>query len=233
VIVVTPTYNERDTIGPFAEQILALGDNYGLIVVDDASPDGTGALADALAVRFPGRIRVVHRAGKLGYGSAYVEGFKVALASDADVIATMDADLSHDPVALTRMVAMLYEGSFGIVVGSRYLSGAEIRNWPLRRQLISRLGGGYVRAMLGIGLADPTSGFKVFRRPVLEAIKLDALQASGFGFNIELVYRAIRAGVNVTEVPYAFRDRALGVSKFSRTIVVEALMLPLRLRFGR
>jgi dolichol-phosphate mannosyltransferase len=233
VVVVTPTYNERDTISAFATQILELGENYDLIVVDDASPDGTGELADELAATFPGRIRVVHRAGKLGYGSAYIEGFKVALQSEAVVIATMDADLSHEPAALPRMVSALRTEECGVVVGSRYLKGSEIRDWPLRRQVISRLGGFYVRVMLGIKLADPTSGFKVFRRSVLEAIDLEAIGASGFGFNIEIVYRANRTGARVTEVPYAFRDRTLGVSKFSRRIITEAFMLPLRLRIGR
>jgi len=230
VVAVTPTYNERGNIEDLVTQMMALDGPYGLLIVDDNSPDGTGELADELANRYPGRVRVLHRPGKLGYGKAYVDGFKVALESDADLIGTMDADFSHKPSDLARLVSAVWDGGYDLALGSRYQEGAVIRGWTVRRRLISRLGGYYARAVLGLGLTDPTAGFKVYRRALLEAIDLDSLESDGYGFNIETTYRAIRAGGRVVELPYDFYDRAHGVSKFSRRIIVEAMVVTLRLR---
>ena len=231
MVVVIPTYNERENLRTLLPRVLALGERYRVVVVDDGSPDGTGAVADALAAAHPGRIRVLHRPGKAGIGPAYVAGFRAALASDAAYVAAMDADHSHDPADLPELVARATEHD--LVLGSRYVPGGGTRGWPLHRRLISRWGGRYARGVLGVPIADLTGGFKVFRRETLAGLDLEALRSDGYGFQIETTYRVLQRGGRVAEVPIIFTDRVAGASKLSRRIVVEAMLLVWRLRFER
>ena len=229
VVVVIPTYNERENLGSVVADVLALGETYRVIVVDDASPDGTGVLADELAATHPGRVRVLHRPSKRGIGPAYAAGFRAALGDNADLIAQMDADRSHDPADLPRLVAAA-AGS-DLVLGSRYVPGGGTVGWPLGRRLLSRLGGRYARAVLGVPIADLTGGFKVWRRGTLAGLDLAGVRADGYGFQIETTYRALRQGARVTELPIVFADRVAGASKLSRRIVLEAAIVVWRLRF--
>ena len=229
IVVVIPTYNERDNLPSLLPQVLALGDAFRVIVVDDNSPDGTGALADEAAERDPDRIRVVHRPTKTGLGPAYVAGFTQALADGADLIVSMDADHSHAPGDLPRLLAAAADHD--LVLGSRYVCGGRTVGWPLRRRVLSRGGGLYARLVLGVGVADLTSGFKVYHRAVLEAIDLATVDASGYGFTIETTYRALRLGQRVVEVPITFAERTAGLSKISWPIILEAMVLVWRLRW--
>jgi len=229
VIVVVPTYNERPNLEPLALGILGLGPNYRLLVVDDASPDGTGDLADALAAAHPGRIEVLHRPRKRGLGPAYVAGFHRALERGPDLVAQMDADLSHDPAALPRLVAATREAD--LVLGSRYVPGGGTAGWSLWRRVLSRMGGAYARLVLGVPVRDLTGGFKVWRRATLEGIDLAALRSDGYAFSIEATWRAYCRGARVVEAPILFTDRVAGSSKLSRRIVVEAALLVWRLRW--
>ncbi len=229
-IVIIPTYNERENLVPLVPALLALGDAYRVIVVDDASPDGTGALADELAAAHPGRLLVLHRPAKRGIGPAYVAGFRAALAGGAALVAQMDADHSHDPADLPRLVAAAAEHD--LVLGSRYVPGGGTVGWPLTRRLLSRLGGCYARLVLGVPIADLTGGFKVWRRATLAALDLESIRADGYGFQIESTFRALRQGARVAELPILFADRVAGASKLSRRIVLEAAIVVWRLRFG-
>ena len=229
VVVVIPTYNERENLPRCIAGVLAQGHPFRVIVVDDNSPDGTGEVADALAARYPGRVAVLHRPAKSGLGAAYAAGLRAALDGAGDVIATMDADLSHDPADLPRLVAAL--DAADLALGSRYAAGGGTRGWPLYRRLLSRCGGRYAAAVLGAPVADLTSGFKVARRDALVAIDLGSLRSDGYVFNIELTYRALRRGRRVVEVPIIFSDRVAGRSKLSRRIMAEAVIVVWRLRF--
>jgi dolichol-phosphate mannosyltransferase len=230
VAVVIPTYNERENLASLAPRLLELGPGYLFLIVDDNSPDGTGKLADELAAAHPGRFAVLHRQAKEGLAAAYVAGLRAALQTPAELIVTMDADHSHDPADLARLVAAAAEHH--VVIGSRYVAGGRTLGWPRHRRLLSRLGGLYARTVLGVPVADLTSGFKCFRRAVLEAVDLDAIRSGGYAFNIEINYRASRCGYTVHEVPVVFADRTIGNSKLSRAIVLEALGIVWRLRFG-
>jgi dolichol-phosphate mannosyltransferase len=229
--VVIPTYNERENIQTLIPAVLALGAEYAIVVVDDNSPDGTGEVADRLAVAAAGRVAVVHRPAKRGIGPAYLAGFRRALATDPVLIATMDADHSHDPADLARLVAASADAD--LVLGSRYVAGGRTRGWPRFRRLISRFGGLYARLVLGVAVADLTGGFKVYRRATLESLDLDRIRSDGYVFQIETTYRAIQHGFRVVEVPITFVDRVAGKSKLSRRIVAEAVVMVWRLRFGR
>jgi len=231
VTVVVPTYNERPNLEELAARVLALGPAYALLVVDDGSPDGTGALADALAAANPGRVSVLHRRRKEGIGPAYVAGFGRALAAGTPLVAQMDADLSHDPADLPRLVAAA-EGA-DLVIGSRYVPGGGTAGWSAWRRWLSRAGCVYARAAIGVEVADLTGGFKVWRRETLAALNLGRIAADGYGFQIETTVRALRAGARVVEVPITFRERVAGRSKLSRRIVGEAAVLVWRLRVGR
>ncbi len=233
VAVVVPTYNERENLRPLVEAVLAHGPPYRVLVVDDASPDGTGDLADALAARHGDRVRVLHRPAKQGIGPAYAAGFRRALELDADLIVQMDADHSHDPADLPRLVAAARDQGYGLVLGSRYVPGGGTVGWPLGRRLLSRLGGRYARLVLGLPLADLTAGYKVWRRETLAAIDLDQVRADGYGFQIETTFRAVEQGARVAELPIVFVDRVAGASKLSRRIVVEAALVVWRLRLER
>ena len=232
VAVVIPTYNERENLNALVPRLLALGERFRVVVVDDNSPDGTGAVADALAATHADRVRVLHRARKEGIGPAYVAGFRAVLASDAAFVAEMDADHSHDPADLPRLLAAV-EGGYDLAIGSRYVPGGRTVGWPLVRRLISRWGGRYTRTVLGIPIADPTGGFKVFARAALAALDLDAIHSDGYGFQIETTYRVLRRGGRVAELPIVFTDRVAGASKLSRRIVFEAMFVVWRLRFAR
>jgi dolichol-phosphate mannosyltransferase len=231
ITVVIPTYNERENIRTLIPAILGLGPHYRVLVVDDGSPDGTGAVADDLAAAHPERVHVVHRPRKAGIGPAYVAGFRAALAGDAALIAQMDADLSHDPADLARLVAATETAD--LALGSRYVPGGRTVGWPLYRRLLSRAGGRYARAVLGVFVTDLTGGFKVFRRDALAALDLDAIRSDGYAFQIETTYRLLKDGFRVTETPIAFTDRVAGASKLSRRIVFEAILVVWKLRLDR
>ena len=228
-VVVIPTYNERDNIEKLVAEVLRQGDGVHLIVVDDNSPDGTGEIADRLAATTD-RISVLHRAGKLGLGSAYREGFAVALNMQADYIVEMDADFSHDPAILPGFFALMKK--YDVVIGSRYLNGISVVNWPLRRLMLSYFASVYTRFITGLQLADCTSGFKCFKREVIEAIDLDRIKSDGYSFQIEMNYRAMELGFNLGEIPIIFIDRHAGSSKMSRRIVWEAVFMVWKLKIG-
>lgn len=222
--VVLPTYNEARNLEALVAAVLAAApDGTGILVVDDNSPDGTGEVADRLAAA-DSRIDVLHRNAKRGLGPAYIAGFERALAAGAERIVQMDADFSHDPADVPRLIAATMDGSGGadLALGSRYVAGGGVGNWGRGRQAISRWGSIYARRWLGLDVHDLTGGFKCFRRGTLEAIRLETVSALGYAFQIETTYRAIKAGFGVTEVPIVFRDRRVGESKMSRAIVAEA-----------
>ena len=231
VTVVIPTYNERENLRSLVPRLLALGPAYRIVVVDDNSPDGTGVVADLLAAEHPDRVQVLHRPKKEGIGPAYVAGFRAALSGDAAVIAEMDADHSHDPADLAKLVAAAERAD--LVLGSRYVPGGRTVGWPLRRRLLSRFGGLYARTILGVPITDLTSGFKVFRRAALEVLDLDTIRSDGYAFQIETTYRLLKRGFTVVEVPIVFADRVAGASKLSRRIVFEAMLVVWKLRFAR
>ena len=227
--VVLPTYNEAENLPGIAAAILDRLPGATLLVVDDASPDGTGALADSLAAADP-RVRVLHRPGKQGLGRAYLDGFRVALTGGAGRIVQMDADWSHDPAYLPSLLEPLHHGA-SLVIGSRYTRGGGVTEWGFGRRLVSRGGSVFARLVLGLPAHDLTGGFKAWRREMLEAIPRDGVHAGGYVFQIEMTYLARQAGARVVEVPIVFRDRRAGVSKMSRRIVVEALFVVLTLRW--
>jgi dolichol-phosphate mannosyltransferase len=229
-LIIVPTYNERDNVETVVREFLAPLADADLLFVDDNSPDGTGELLDRLAAAEP-RVNVLHRAGKLGLGTAYLEGFAWALARDYDTIVEMDADFSHDPRYLPDLVGRARAG-VDLVVGSRYVAGGGTINWGVGRQLISRAGGRYARAVLGMQVKDMTSGFVCYRRDALERLDLAAVHSNGYSFQIEMKFRAHRAGLRIEEVPIVFEDRRVGQSKMSRAIVAEALAVVWRLRLG-
>lgn len=228
-VVVVPTYNEAENIAQLLPQILAQP-RFRVLVVDDASPDGTGAVVAELSSTEP-RIGLLSRAGKLGLGSAYIAGFRRALAEGADYIFEMDADFSHDPRYLPALLAAAEQGA-DLVIGSRYVPGGGTTDWGIGRQFISRGGNVYAGLILGLPVADSTGGFRCYKRRVLEKIDLDAVRSNGYAFQIEMAYRVMRAGFKIGEVPIIFPDRRVGKSKMSRRIVVEALINVWRLRFG-
>lgn len=229
VVVTLPTYNERENLERVAEAILAALPEATLLVVDDSSPDGTGTLADTMASVEP-RLHVLHRPAKEGLGVAYRDGFRWALArSETRAVVQMDADLSHDPADLPRLLSPLMSGS-DLALGTRYMPGGGTVGWPLRRQLISRAGTTFARVLLLLPYRDLTGGFKAWRRDLLEAIRLREASASGYGFQIETTWWAHRRGAVITQVPIVFRERVAGRSKMSGRIVAEALRLVLRLR---
>jgi len=218
--VVLPTYDERENLPAIVPRILAAAPELDVLVVDDDSPDGTGAVADRLA-ETDRRVRVLHRARKEGLGRAYLAGFDVALRAGYGRILEMDADFSHDPARLPALLAASREAD--LVLGSRYVRGGGTSNWGLGRRLLSQGGSLYARTILGAGVRDLTGGFKCFRREVLERIDPGTVTSAGYAFQIELTWRALRAGFRVVEVPIVFADRRIGQSKMSRSIVLEAL----------
>jgi len=227
VMVVVPTYNERKNLEELAPKVLSMLPDTELLVVDDGSPDGTGQYADALARHDP-RIHVLHRPSKMGLGSAYVRGFKYALDAAAELIIQMDADFSHDPKEIPHLVAAA--GSYDVVLGSRYITGANVVNWPLSRLFLSYFANVYTHIVTGLPLRDSTGGFKCFRRKVIETIDLDSIRSDGYSFQIEVNFRCWRKEFSIVEIPIVFVDRHSGTSKMSRRIVWEAMWLVWRLR---
>ncbi len=227
--MVIPTYNERDNLEKLAKEVLLQGEGIMILIVDDNSPDGTGELADTMAGR-DGRIRVLHRKGKLGLGSAYREGFKIALDMGADYVVEMDADFSHDPAMLPHFFEKMKECD--LVIGSRYLNGVSVVNWPLRRLMLSYFASVYTRTITGLRISDCTSGFKCFKREVLEAIAPEKIQSDGYSFQIEMNYRCMEKGFRIGEVPIIFIDRHAGTSKMSKKIVREAVLMVWKLKIG-
>lgn len=229
--VVVPTYDEAENVEPLVAALLdEIPAGSRITIVDDASPDGTGRIAEQLAAIHPG-LDVLHRGGKEGIGPAYVAGFRHALAGDAELVVQMDADLSHDPADVPRLIAATAEAD--LVLGSRYVPGGRVGEWGRLRLAISRWGSVYARTWLGLDLRDVTGGFKCFRREVLEAIDLGSLVALGYAFQVETTYRAARAGFRIVEMPIFFHDRRVGQSKMSKAIVAEAAWRVPLMRFGR
>jgi dolichol-phosphate mannosyltransferase len=224
--LILPTYNEAENLEPIVRRSLdvirdAASDGHRVLVVDDASPDGTGAIADRLAEELPDEVEVLHRAAKLGLGQAYLAGFRRALDAGAALICEMDADFSHDPADLARLLRAADDAD--LVVGSRYVAGGQIEGWGLMRRIVSRGGCWYAERVLGVDVRDLTGGFKCYRREVLEAIELDTVRSQGYAFQVELTYRAVRNGFRVREIPIVFRDREVGRSKMSWQIALEAV----------
>lgn len=228
-LIVVPTYNERDNVTDIAERLLAALPVADVLFVDDNSPDGTGQILDEMAASNK-RVHVMHRAGKLGLGTAYVEGFGWGLPRGYEYLFEMDADGSHDPKYLPQMLALAEDGA-DVVVGSRYVPGGGTVNWGIGRQIISRGGGLYARTVLGIDVRDVTAGFVCWRRNALQAIDLATVSSNGYSFQIEMKYRAHKRGLRIVETPIVFEDRRVGQSKMSRAIVVEALAKVWALRF--
>ncbi|GGN80355.1 polyprenol monophosphomannose synthase [Agrococcus terreus] len=224
VVVLVPTYNERDALPVTMDRLLAAAPNVEVVVIDDASPDGTGALADAMAAADP-RVSVLHRPAKQGLGAAYVDGMLLALERGADVVVEFDADGSHPAEAVPRMVELLGpDGPADLVIGSRWVRGGGIVDWPWHREAISRLGNLYAMAMLGSGVRDMTAGCRAYSAELLRAIPLEEVRSQGYCFQIDMTRRAQDAGAVVAEVPILFREREVGVSKMTPGIVREALV---------
>ncbi|MCC6486530.1 MAG: polyprenol monophosphomannose synthase [Candidatus Hydrogenedentes bacterium] len=233
VIVVIPTYNERDNLDPILDAVLKALPEAHVLVVDDSSPDGTGQLADAWAERVPERVSVLHRLEKCGLGAAYVAAYGHVLKRWPEVqfVFQMDADFSHDPAHVRLMLEAAQEA--GLVIGSRYAAGGRVENWPLPRLLLSRMGTWYARLATGLPVADCTAGFKCFRADALRAIDLAGIRSNGYCFQIEMTYRAWQAGFNVVEVPIVFRERTHGESKLDWLIAFEAIRVVTRLGIRR
>jgi len=230
-VVVIPTYNEAENIGRLVPLVLARDPGLSVLVVDDNSPDGTAAVVKALPDH-GGRVRLLERPGKAGLGAAYIAGFQWVLANtDADVVFEMDADFSHDPAALDEFLREIREAD--VVLGSRYLYGVTVVNWPLRRLVLSVGANIYTRLVTGMPIKDSTGGFKCLRRAVLAALPLDSIHSDGYGFQIEVNWHCWRRGFRIREIPIVFTDRRVGISKMSRRIIWEAMWMVWALRFKR
>ena len=227
-LVIVPTYNERENIGPLLDRLLALPYGLEVLVVDDNSPDGTGDLVAGRAGA-DGRVHLLRRPGKLGLGSAYVAGFRYALARGAQFVFEMDADFSHDPASIGDFLAAAENAD--LVLGSRYLHGVTVVHWPLSRLILSYSANVYTRLITGLPVRDATGGFKCFRRRALEAVDLDTVKSDGYSFQIEMSYKIWRKGFRIVEIPITFVDRRAGVSKMNRRIVWEAAWMVWSLRF--
>jgi dolichol-phosphate mannosyltransferase len=227
--VIVPTYNEKDNVRTLTVAILAQHPDLQILFVDDNSPDGTGSIIDELVAE-NARVHVLHRQGKMGLGSAYREGFKTALALEADYVLEMDADFSHDPAMLPHFLKAITESD--LVIGSRYLNGVSVVNWPIRRLILSYFASAYTRWVTGLQVRDCTSGFKCFRRATIEAIDLSRITSDGYSFQIEMNYRCMEKGFRIREIPIIFIDRHAGTSKMSGTIVREAVLMVWKLRLS-
>jgi len=226
-IVIIPTFNEADNLPRLLPTILNLGSHFNILIVDDNSPDGTAKLVKEMQ-KTEQRIHLIERPGKMGLGTAYVAGFKFALANGFDFVFEMDADFSHDPAELPRLLAKAEE--YDLVIGSRYIEGVNVVNWPMKRLLLSYFANLYTRVITGMPVHDATGGFKCFRRKVLESIDLDAIHSNGYSFQIEMNFKTWRKGFRVCEIPIVFVDRRIGVSKMSKKIVYEAVWMVWRLK---
>ncbi|MBU6411415.1 MAG: polyprenol monophosphomannose synthase [Verrucomicrobia bacterium] len=227
-LVIVPTYNERENLPRMTEKLLGLPVKADILVVDDNSPDGTGAIAEELAARHP-EIHALHRAGKEGLGRAYIGGFQWALKQGYEFIFEMDCDFSHNPEDIPQFLEAARSRNADVVLGSRYCGGVRVINWPLKRLMLSRSAGIYVRLITGMPFTDPTGGYKCFRRRALEAVDLDCVRSNGYSFQIEMTHRLWRQGFRITEIPIIFTERSEGHSKMSGHIVREALIMVWRL----
>lgn len=226
-LIIIPTYDEKENVAAMAEAVLKREPQVNILFVDDNSPDGTGVILDGIAARET-RVFVMHRAGKEGLGRAYIAGFKWALERDYELICEMDCDFSHDPAALSSLFQAARDGA-DLVLGSRYIGGIRVMNWPMSRLLLSTGAALYVKLITGMPVNDPTGGFKCFRRNVLQAIDLDRITSSGYSFQIEMTHTAWMKGFTIKEVPIVFEDRRAGYSKMRANIATEAMMMVLRL----
>ena len=225
-LVIIPTYNERDNLPAIVEQLLAMP-GLSVLVVDDASPDGTGSIADALAASSAGRLSVMHRSGARGLGRSYVDGMRYALTTAATHVCQMDADFSHDPAELPRLLDA--SGAADLVIGSRYVPGGTLRNWATHRVALSAFANRYVRAITRLPLHDCTAGFRCWRRELLARLPLGSIRSEGYAFQVEMAWDAYHAGGRITEVPITFVERRVGSSKISARIIAESAILPWRL----
>jgi len=225
-LVIVPTYNERDNLPPLLEQLLRV-DGLRILIVDDDSPDGTGQIADEYATGNRARVQVLHRISKRGLGLSYIDGMYIALRTDATHICQMDADLSHNPADIPRLLAATERADFS--VGSRYVPGGRIENWALRRRMLSAFANRYIRTITGITIRDCTSGFRCWRREALEKLPLASISSDGYAFIVELAWEASRAGLTCREVPITFTERSQGASKLSTKVIWESALLPWRL----
>src|SRR5947208_6477463 len=229
-LIIIPTYNEAENLQPLLEAVFSFVVATDILIVDDNSPDGTGDLADAIAAK-DARVHVLHRAGKLGLGTAYIAGFKYAVAHGYDAAFEMDADFSHDPRYLPDFLKAIEHAD--LVIGSRYIPGGGTPNWSFLRRFISGGGNIFARVVLGLPIHDCTAGFRCYRRHVLESIDLDSIQSQGYAFQVEMAYRTLRQGFKVVEIPITFMDRRVGKSKMSRKIFIEGFTYVLRTRFSK
>ena len=232
-LVLVPTYNEKDNLPVLVRDLMTIP-NVHVLVLDDQSPDGTGQIGEALAAQFPGRVEVLHRKGQRGLGVSYLEGFRMAIAGDADLVCQMDADLSHDPKYLPDLVAAATNGA-DLVIGSRYLNGISVVNWPLRRIILSSFANFYIRTITGLGLRDITTGYRCWRRQALARLPLDGIVSDGYAFLLDVTFMAAHAGLRIVEAPIIFVERRQGASKLSSGVLMESLITPwkLILRHGR
>jgi dolichol-phosphate mannosyltransferase len=235
VVVVIPTYNERDNLPTIVGLLADLGiENSHVLVVDDNSPDGTGEVADKLAIDGPLPVTVLHRTAKDGLGRAYVAGMTAALDDGADIVIQMDADLSHPCSAIPGMLDLLRTTDAAVVIGSRYVEGGAVaEDWPWRRKALSAWANFYVNAILSLGAKDATAGFKAWRASTLRAIDVASVESNGYAFQVEMNYRVVRQGLRIDEVPIRFCERAEGVSKMSLGVQIESALVPWKLRFGK
>ena len=231
-LVIIPTYNEKENIENIIRAVFALKEEFHLLVIDDGSPDGTAAIVKNLRIEFPERLFIVERKGKLGLGTAYIAGFKWGLEHKYDYIFEMDADFSHNPLDLPRLYnACINEGA-DVAIGSRYVSGVNVVNWPIGRVLMSYFASKYVKLVTGLKIADTTAGFKCYRREVLETIELDKIRFKGYAFQIEMKFTAYKCGFTLKEVPIIFINRQLGTSKMSGGIFGEAFLGVIQLKLS-
>jgi dolichol-phosphate mannosyltransferase len=232
-LVLIPTYNEKDNLPILVKELMAI-DGVSVMVLDDQSPDGTGAVADRLAAEYSGRVVVLHRRGQRGLGVSYLDGFRYAIAGDWEFVCQMDADLSHDPKYLPEM-RRLAAGGADLVIGSRYLNGISVVNWPLRRIILSQFANFYIRTVTGLGLRDITTGYRCWRRASLARLPLDRIVSDGYAFLLDVTFMAAAAGLRIAESPIIFVERRQGASKLSSGVLIESLFTPwkLVLRHGR
>ncbi|MEZ3590494.1 MAG: polyprenol monophosphomannose synthase [Muribaculaceae bacterium] len=231
-VVIIPTYNEKENVAAIIEAVLALPHRFDVLIIDDNSPDGTAAIVRSKMDEHPGRVHMIERAGKLGLGTAYIEGFKWSIANGYDYIFEMDADFSHNPEDLMRLYKACAEDGADMAVGSRYVTGVNVVNWPMSRVLMSYYASAYVRIVTGMPVRDTTAGFVCYTRRVLEALPLDNIRFKGYAFQIEMKFTAFKYGFRIAEVPIVFVNRVLGTSKMSGGIFSEAVFGVIRLKLG-
>jgi dolichol-phosphate mannosyltransferase len=232
-LVILPTYNEIGNLCPIVDAIMSQGLMFDVLIIDDGSPDGTGLLAERLKDVYPGRIEVMHRQGKLGLATAYLAGFRYGMQRGYEYFFEMDADFSHNPDYLPTFIETMEHTGADLVLGSRYVAGGGVTRWPWYRKLVSRGGSLYASKVLGVGVRDLTGGFKCFRRSVLEGIDLESITSTGYGFQIEMTYRALESGFHVVEMPIIFEERREGKSKMSPAIFLEAFWMVTKMRAER